>query len=168
MIGRSRPFRMRNARATFDSHHGPNMTPMVDVVMVILIFFMASTAILGPEWFLRSGLASRASSAQQSPDSDVRVRIELRRDAAPSSTAADAATHVSLRDRGTNLGTQTPEQTEILFVELRDALARRAQRHGAASLIVLIDAGDLVPYDQVVQVHEWCAQLGIQRVGLAP
>ncbi len=164
MIGRSRPFRMRNARANYDSHHGPNMTPMVDVVMVILIFFMASTAILGPEWFLRSGLASHAASAQQSPDSDIRVRIELRRDVADSNTPTQA----TLRDRGANLGTETPEQTIIPFTQLRDALARRAQRHTAGSLIVLIDAGDRVPYDEVVQVHEWCAQLGIQRVGLAP
>ncbi len=162
MIGRSRPFRMRNARANYDSHHGPNMTPMVDVVMVILIFFMASTAILGPEWFLRSGLASRATAAATSPDTDIRVRLELRRE------AGETATRVVLRERGTTLGTQTPEQVEIPFGQVREALSKRAERHGTINLVVLIDAGDLVPYDQVVQVHEWCAGLGIQRVGLAP
>jgi biopolymer transport protein ExbD len=73
-----------------------------------------------------------------------------------------------LRERAGTLGSDTPAEAQIAFADLRDALARRATRHGAASLIVLIDAGDLVPYDEVVQVHEWCAQLGIQRVGLAP
>ena len=43
---RSRPLRQRNIfenRGRF----GPNMTPMVDVVLVILIFFMAATTIAG-------------------------------------------------------------------------------------------------------------------------
>ncbi|MEZ6319152.1 MAG: biopolymer transporter ExbD [Phycisphaerales bacterium] len=49
-----KPFRERGALAVHELHFGPNMTPMVDVVMVILIFFMASTALLGPEWFIRA------------------------------------------------------------------------------------------------------------------
>ncbi|MFZ4431104.1 MAG: biopolymer transporter ExbD [Phycisphaerales bacterium] len=55
-------FRNRSARATHESHYGPNMTPMVDVVMVILIFFMASAAILGPEWFIKSNLPVMAAA----------------------------------------------------------------------------------------------------------
>jgi biopolymer transport protein ExbD len=51
-----RPLKRRDAAYTRDTALGPSMTPMVDVVLVILIFFMASTTFLGPEWLLRSAL----------------------------------------------------------------------------------------------------------------
>ena len=52
-------------------HFGPNMTPMVDVVMVILIFFMASAAFMGDEWFLhgdpvRSGRGTATNKPERS------------------------------------------------------------------------------------------------------
>ncbi|MCP2732564.1 biopolymer transporter ExbD, partial [Limnofasciculus baicalensis] len=50
------PSRKRNALAQHDLHYGPNMTPMVDVVMVILVFFMASAVFLGPEWYLKTAI----------------------------------------------------------------------------------------------------------------
>ena len=46
----SRSFRRRSALYTWQLQFGPNMTPMVDVVMVILIFFMASATFAGAEW----------------------------------------------------------------------------------------------------------------------
>jgi len=51
-----RPLRRRNIVDGSRGHFGPTMTPMVDVVLVILIFFMASTTIAGREWFLRASL----------------------------------------------------------------------------------------------------------------
>ena len=68
------------ALAHWDLHYGPNMTPMVDVVMVILVFFMASTAVLGPEWFLRSALPvnkPKAAVDPGKPDEEVRVEAGL-------------------------------------------------------------------------------------------
>jgi biopolymer transport protein ExbD len=59
---RSRPLRKRNV-LTRSSRFGPNMTPMVDVTLVILIFFMASATIGGLEWFLRADLPK-----EQDPD----------------------------------------------------------------------------------------------------
>ena len=55
-------FRRRSALAVHDHHVGPNMTPMVDVVMVILIFFMASASIVGPQWLLTSALPNRKAA----------------------------------------------------------------------------------------------------------
>jgi biopolymer transport protein ExbD len=52
---RPRPLNQRNV-LTRSSRFGPNMTPMVDVTLVILIFFMASASIAGHEWFLRADL----------------------------------------------------------------------------------------------------------------
>lgn len=45
---------------------GPNMTPMVDVTLVILIFFMASATIAGHEWFLKADLPQTQDPNQQS------------------------------------------------------------------------------------------------------
>jgi len=61
---RPRPLRRRNV-LTRSSRFGPNMTPMVDVTLVILIFFMASTAIAGHEWFLRAQLPKEQDPDQQ-------------------------------------------------------------------------------------------------------
>ena len=73
----SRTWRRRNALALYDSHYGPNMTPMVDVVMVILIFFMASTAFLGPEWFLKTHLPTVGSKAPTDAPEQTRLRVVL-------------------------------------------------------------------------------------------
>ncbi|CAG0992869.1 hypothetical protein PHYC_02395 [Phycisphaerales bacterium] len=142
-----KPFRPRSARALYEAHHGPNMTPMVDVVMVILIFFMASTAILGPEWFLRSALPVVAPAA-----ADLNPPARL---------------HIALLKGGVarvTLDDQQPQTTTTFHVEtrLRDESASR----GAANLVVLVEPAPDAPYDDVVRVHEWCAALGIAKVGI--
>ncbi len=44
----------RSQQVHYDS--GPNMTPMVDIVMVILVFFMLGASFVGVEHFLRTNL----------------------------------------------------------------------------------------------------------------
>jgi biopolymer transport protein ExbD len=184
MNSNARGFRRRNARALHEAHAGPNMTPMVDVVMVILIFFMASTAIMGPEWLLRTALARKGPSANSAPapDSDIRLRIELRRagtDASlatptPATPATAPAPDGSLRQTLATLRQRIGPSETILgqpdtpFENLRPALGQLAQRVGGTNLIILIAPDDTIPYDQIVQLHEWCADLRIERVGLAP
>jgi len=46
-VAMSRRFRRRDARTTWEMHYGPSMTPMCDVVLVILVYFMASTSLAG-------------------------------------------------------------------------------------------------------------------------
>ena len=142
-----RHFRNRSARAQFDSHYGPNMTPMVDVVMVILIFFMASAAILGPEWFLKSTLPVMAGSASNTTPPR-RVVIEL------------AGTDITIRVDQAQPLTAT---RETLATNLRAI----AQSPGA-ECIALIKPSAVTPYDLVVAAHEACAQAGLTRSGVAP
>ena len=54
----SRPLQQRNIFSG-SGRFGPNMTPMGDVVLGILIFFMAATTIVGQEWFLQTDLPER-------------------------------------------------------------------------------------------------------------
>jgi len=143
-------FRRRNALALHELHYGPNMTPMVDVVMVILVFFMASAAILGPEWFLRSAVPVLKPSTSKGTSRDATtLRIALTRDGQATSARIGG-----------------PDQPAISMDTLLERLASQAAGDGAASLtVVVIPAGD-VPYDDVVRVHEQCQQLGIVKVGI--
>jgi len=59
------PLRRRNARSIRESQGIPAMTPMVDVTLVILIFFMASAVIGGREWFLETAIASNSAHSDR-------------------------------------------------------------------------------------------------------
>lgn len=143
------PLRRRNARALWDLHYGPNMTPMVDVVMVILVFFMASASVLGPEWYLKSALPRAAAAPQIDPTKEpVRLRIELAR-------LNDGPTTVSLDG-----GPGEPVGT------LPARLEEKQKAAVGAELIVLIAPQNNVPYNVVVHVHEVCFKAGISKVGL--
>ncbi len=143
-------FRRRNALALHELHYGPNMTPMVDVVMVILVFFMASAAILGPEWFLRSAvpIVKPFTSTGTTRDA-LTMRITLTREG--QATAARLA---------------GPDQPAISVDALLERLAAQASSAGPGNLTVVVSPAGDVPYDDVVRVHEHCQRLGIGRVGI--
>ncbi|MEM9372464.1 MAG: biopolymer transporter ExbD [Planctomycetota bacterium] len=109
----------------------PNMTPMVDVTLVILIFFMASATIAGPEWFLRAQLPDAPQHNTLGLPSPV-VRVQVYRN--------NGATRV----RG--LG---PDQS------LQDAIesVRAMDNATAAGLVVEIDATDDTAYASVAALQ---------------
>lgn len=143
------------ARAAWDLHYGPNMTPMVDVVMVILVFFMASTAVLGPEWFLRSALpvaSAKAASPAKEPDSPSReVRVEF-----TLSRSVGEPTLVS-----------GPDVQNAPLDSLLAKLAALASENKPDDLAVVLRPGATVPYQDLVLIHEACQKLGISKVGMA-
>lgn len=143
----SKPFRKRNALVVHEMHYGPNMTPMVDVVMVILIFFMSSTAILGPEWFLRTSLPKVETSAAASERQPKRVNIRMR--------ATAAGTRLDVDDR-------KDVAIEALAEILRSMLAERS----ADELVVPISPEPGTPYADVVRVHEICERMYLKKYGL--
>lgn len=119
----------------------PNMTPMVDVTLVILIFFMASSAIVGPEWFLPASLpeSGPASSALALPSPVVRAEVFTR----------DGAVIV----RG--LGPEAPLEDAIASVGSLDPAVARG-------LVVEIDASDDAPYAAVARLHAVLVERGAQ------
>lgn len=152
---RRRPWRRRDARHQWELHFGPNMTPMVDVVMVILIFFMASTAVVGSEWMLRvlagRGMAREAFDAAHDPFELPRPRFRLELRLGPG-----GVTRVS----GLGLVDATLEQLDAHLAEF----ARRVDP--GAILLVVSPAAD-VPYADVVRVRDRCGQVGMEAVALA-
>lgn len=147
----SRPFRSRSAAAV-RSAQMPNMTPMVDVVMVILIFFMATAAIMGPEWILKTALPGAKVRTQVAPDKLVPLRLVV----TPSGVTVISGTGEARRE--------TPTTIE----ELPKVLAGLASQYGAENLAASFDASDAVAYDAVVRAHEACMRAGITRVGVLP
>jgi biopolymer transport protein ExbD len=140
--------RSKSAWNNYERHHGPNMTPMVDVVMVILIFFMASTTMLGPEWLLKSGVA-RADAGTKALTS-----VETRRFECVLFSASNGSTRARFTDR------------EIDLVTLRDDVIAAADSVGASNVVVVLNPEATVSYDDIVLIHEWCAKAGITKIGL--
>lgn len=135
---------------------GPNLTPMVDVVMVILIFFMAAAAFLGPEWFLRASLpeANTASGEPANGDQSIvlpsmRLRIVLRVD--------DGETVAEFEGSGA----QPLEQFLEAFAGAAPGLV--AGDNGGS--ITISPEGD-VPWEDVISVHEAASAAGLGTVRL--
>jgi biopolymer transport protein ExbD len=152
-----RGFARRDALHTWSLHFGPNMTPMVDVVMVILVFFMASAAFLGNEWFLRAAIPFNAGrgTALNTPSDPLalpptRITVTLAYDPAG-------------------------RRTVVTFLELgRATLADFEARVRAfppdsatAAIELAISAAPEVPYNDVVRVLSVCDSVGISKVSVA-
>lgn len=161
----------RDARADYERNHaGPNMTPMVDVVMVILIFFMASTVIMGPELLLAAGLASPALA---DTESDPRFAIEQ----------PEFVITLALTDSGTRVtGLGLVEGSIPEFIGAVRALAadlrgggidgpadpdNAGEGDGAIGRVrMIIDPADRVPYEAVIRVQDILGAAGFRSIGL--
>ena len=142
----------RDARAQYESHHGPNMTPMVDVVMVILIYFMASTVILGPEMLLAAGLENKA---EPDPPTDTDPRFTIERPVIEIRlTIFDGAVAVS------GLGL-----TVAPLSELAGAARVLAAGAGGGARIV-INPDHSVPYEAVIRAQDLLRTAGLTEIGL--
>lgn len=156
-------FRLRTATTVAARDFGPNMTPMVDVVMVILIFFMAGTTILGPEWFLGAQVEQDLAAAQGNEPSDTdapddpfaldlpptRVRVTLTRGEGGEALVS-----------GLNLADASIAELERRLEELRESGA-------IESLEIIVQPGAGAAYQDVIRVYEACAGSGARGASLA-
>ncbi len=154
--------RLRTASTIASSNFGPNMTPMVDVVMVILIFFMAGSSLLGPEWFLGAKVEEEPPQAQgntldqqQAPDDPfqldlppTRVRVAL--------TSGSGGTRVN----GMNL-------TDASIEELVTRLDQVRESGAAPTLEIIVQPSSDTPYQDVIRVYELCVGVGPRSASLA-
>lgn len=146
--------RRRDVGHARDTAFGPSMTPMVDVTLVILIFFMASTAFVGPEWLLRTALPRERREGEGAAGAAVFTLPPARFDVVMRAGAGGATVVTGL---GVEDGT---------VEEVAARIGEYAARLGADRLSVFIapDAG--VAYRDVVRLHEACAAAGIENVGV--
>ena len=133
---RSKPLKRRNVLEV-GSRFGPNMTPMVDVTLVILIFFMASASILGHEWFLRADLPKA-----QDPDL-ISSGFSL---PTPMLGADLYMSNQQVLVRGIGDEPMTLDATIAQIKSIDPTIAD--------GFILAIRAGDDVPYWAVIRVHD--------------
>ena len=152
-----------------DLHHAPNMTPMVDVVMVILVFFMASSAVLGPEWFIKSALPVRSTAAGAASDT-LRLEFTLR-SLPPERTSPDVPADAN-RAGQAPAGPRTLVSGETLDGAPLTALAARLEQlvkeNAGREIAVLLKPDARVPMQDLVFAHDACNRLGIAKVGMTP
>lgn len=151
------PLRRLRSRKRGAHGAGPNMTPMVDVVLVILIFFMAAMGLAVREHFLRTGLPRPQGDAGQTASE----APALGDDVLPPSRALLRLTRDGRNTLVSGLGMDRVGIADV---------ARRLEdfaRAGAADAIIVVVAPDLdVPYQDVVLVHDACARAGVRNVRL--
>jgi len=138
-----KPLNHRNV-LTQSGRFGPNMTPMVDVTLVILIFFMASASIAGHEWFLSAQLPKEQTEQESSgfslptPMLIADLYIEQER--------------IMVRGIG-----DEPRTLEAVVLQIRSMNEDRA-----SGLILSIRASDDVSYESVVALHDAAASVSMR------
>lgn len=146
-------WRRRDARAIYEMHSGPNMTPMVDVVMVILIFFMASTVIMGPELLLRTSLDS-TGAARGRPGADPAFAID----------APEFTIRLHTHDGAVVVSGFGLDAEPLRF--LATATTTLAAETNPAVVSVVIVPEDEVPYEAVIAVQDMLTDAGFRSVRL--
>lgn len=137
---------------------GPNMTPMVDVVLVILIFFMSATGLAVREQFLRTGLPAQDGGPAEGAQN---AAAPTRADELPASRALLRLERDGPRTIVTGLG-----MSRVGLHEVAERLEAFARAGASDTIIVIVAAAGDVPYQDVVLVHDACARAGVRNVRL--
>lgn len=147
----SRGLRRRGALQQWQGRFGPNMTPMVDIVLVILIFFMAGTTLLGQEWFLRSEVLKRGGAKEPDPLELPPVWLTI------SLSVEEGTARTIVRGLG---------DAALSLEEFAARLREFAEGTEKDKIVVVLTPDSPVAYRDVVRAHEACLQAGVKRVGV--
>src|SRR3954471_8306176 len=138
---------------------GPNMTPLVDVVMVILIFLMLAGQFVGQEHYLISNLPlSQSGAGAQNippgfiPDEPIDIRVD--------SPMPDAFVATAGRIKTGDIA-QLTQQLKSMRLAL--AVAGKDDDH----IQVKIGPGKNVKYRFLVDVYEAALNAGYKKVAFA-
>ncbi|HVX86533.1 MAG TPA: biopolymer transporter ExbD [Phycisphaerae bacterium] len=141
---------------------GPNMTPMVDIVLCILIFFMLGAGLAVPEMFLTSntavdkaGLGKEVTNAQMPA---VRMNIVMTRRNDVTYVKAFEADPIAMEslDDPVQSGNELIKQTLLL-----------KKKHLSDDVQVIIVPEKLVPYQDVITVYNDCVGARYKQVAFA-
>lgn len=122
-----------------------NLPAMIDVVMLLLIFFMVTSSFNRPEQHIDAEVAASAQAVGPNFEDFEPVEVELRGNSTSERLICDG------------LVCQGYEQ-------LTDVLK---QRRAIADVQVVVRADDTIKFDSVVQVVDICYNANFSRVGFA-
>jgi len=138
---------------------GPNMTPLVDVVMVILIFLMLAGSFEKGGWFLKSSMPIKKEGGAGAPPDPTKIpdtNLEIRVDNSPDGFRVSAGDIKSTGDRAS----------------LKAALQQKLEAFRAAGdkpekIQVVLMPGRNVKYNSLIIVYEAALRAGFTKVGFA-
>lgn len=138
---------------------GPNLTALVDITMVILIFLMLCGSFVGSEHYLvsnlpisASGLGKVAPPPGYIPDEPIEIRV----DAQPTGGFVATAGKIQTSD---------PDALTEQLKKMRLALIRAGKSDD--QMQVKIGPGKNVKYQQLVKVYESALNAGYKKVAFA-
>jgi len=137
---------------------GPNMTPLVDVVMVILIFLMLAGSFGGDSSFLLSKQAIKKSGGAKAqlkpgevPDTPIEIRVDNSRDG------------LGFIATGTGLApTTSADHIRGWFTGKRTQMLNAGNKND--KLLVTISPSRLVKYHYLIDVYQAALQAGFEKV----
>jgi biopolymer transport protein ExbD len=149
--------KLRGAKAVhYDS--GPNMTPLVDVVMVILIFLMLAGTFAGAEHYLESNLPFRQNGGGN-------VTSAVPDDPPLTITVDTNATRDGYIARIDQFQAGDKEKLAAILVGQRDKLA--AIGNTPDKVQVIISPGKNVKYKYITEVFETAQGLKFEKIGFS-
>jgi len=119
-----------------------NVTPMADVMLVLLIIFMITTPLL------QSGITvnlPKAKNPLEAPEADKKESVVI-----------------SLNREGKIYRAKTPLTEDMLYQFLTD----RFSGSETANRTIFLRADTALPYGRVVQIVNGCRAAGVDRIGL--
>ncbi|CAN5561960.1 N/A [soil metagenome] len=149
--------KMKGAKAVhYES--GPNMTPLVDVVMVILIFLMLAGQFGGAEHYLASNMPLVKGGSGGEPGNAVSIDepVEIRVDSPSPDRFIARGSTINATDSAT------------LFTQL-ESLRKRMNAAGkkTSEISVKIAPGRGVMFQHVVAVQEAAMKASFEKIGFA-
>ncbi len=141
---------------------GPNMTPMVDVVLVILIFLMMTGSFGAAEHYLISDvpLEVKGAGAVQAPNGPVPTQFTIKVSEEGKYYIAKAGNFASVKSKDPIAAYKT----------LRDDLSDQLKNFVAAGISVqdirvIIDPASTVSLDNLITVMDAAQDAGFKKIG---
>ncbi|MCL2646519.1 MAG: biopolymer transporter ExbD [Phycisphaerales bacterium] len=152
------------------AHVGPNMTPMVDVVMCILIFFMLGSSFVMPEVFLKSSMpaidkAGLGENAAEGKMPAVKLWIKMAREGDDTIVRAFDAAPQKMDKVKNDADPATADQTTNENI-LKYFKAKQAGLSPDVQIIIKPDGK--VPYQDVITIYDYCMEAQFKQVAFAP